>query len=75
MMMHKRLENRIRVYRAMHAMSQQELADKIGVRRETISHLEKGKYNPSLLLVMAIAEVFDVTVDALFQPNKEIKDE
>lgn len=62
-----RLQNVIRVYRAKHEMSQQELADKIGVRRETISHLEKGKYNPSLLLVMNIAEVFHVTVDDLFK--------
>ncbi len=61
-----RLENVIRVYRAKHQMSQQELADRIGVRRETISHLEKGKYNPSLLLVMNIAEVFHVRMDDLF---------
>lgn len=61
-----RLENVIRVYRAKHKMSQQDLANMIGVRRETISHLEKGKYNPSLLLVMKIAEVFDVRIEDLF---------
>lgn len=63
----KRLENIIRVYRAKHHMSQKELADKIGVRRETISHLEQAKYNPSYLLVKAIADLFHVTVDDLFK--------
>jgi len=68
-----RLNNHIREIRKNHQMSQQDLADAVGVRRETISHLEQGKYNPSLLLVMKIAEVFDVTIDALFkkEPNHE----
>lgn len=64
-----KLDNQIRVYRAMHKMSQKELADKVGVRRETIGSLENGKYNPSLLLVMEIADVFNVTIDELF--NRE----
>jgi len=68
-----RLNNHIREHRKRLQMSQQDLADAVGVRRETISHLEQGKYNPSLLLVMKIAEVFDVTIDALFkkEPNHE----
>jgi len=68
-----RLNNHIREIRKNHQMSQQDLADAVGVRRETISHLEQGKYNPSLLLVMKIAEVFDVTIDALFkkEPSHE----
>lgn len=67
-----RLENQIRVLRAIHKMSQQDLADKIGVRRETISHLEQGKYNPSYLLVKAIADLFNVTVDDLFKTEGDL---
>ncbi len=61
-----RLSNSIRTYRKAIDMSQKDLADAVGVRRETISHLEQGKYNPSLLLAMKIAEIFKVTVDDLF---------
>ncbi len=44
------IRNRIKEYRAKFDMKQEELAAKVGVRRETISNLEKGKYNPSLVL-------------------------
>ena len=47
-------------------MTQQELADLVDVRRETIMRLEKGRYNPSLRLAMDLAEVFGVTVEDLF---------
>ncbi len=47
-------------------MKQEELAEKVGVRRETISALEKGKYNPSLKLAMDIAKVFDKKVEDIF---------
>ena len=60
-------KNDIRIYRAQYNLSQDELAKKVGVRRETISNLEKGKYNPSLLLAMDIASVFNVTVESIFQ--------
>ncbi len=59
--------NQIRVYRAMHKMSQEDLAKKVGVRRETIGNLEIGRYNPSLLLAMDIASVFKVSVEDIFQ--------
>lgn len=48
-------------------MTQNELAKLVGVRRETIVHLENGKYNPSLKLAMDIAKVFDTTVENLFK--------
>lgn len=66
--------NQIRIYRAQYKMSQEDLAQKVGVRRETIGNLENGRYNPSLLLAMDIAAVFHVTVDDVFQlieKNKE----
>ena len=47
-------------------MKQEELAAKVGVRRETISNLEKGKYNPSLVLAWNIAKVFDVPIEKIF---------
>lgn len=52
--------------RAKHHMTQQDLADKVGVRRETIVRMEKGLYVPSLKLAMDIAKQFDLTVYEVF---------
>ena len=60
------LTTRIRAYRLRDRISQEELAQKVGVRRETIGNLENGKYNPSLKLAMDIARVFGCTVEELF---------
>jgi len=60
------LVTRIREYRENAGMKQAELADKVNVRRETIVHLENGRYNPSLKLAMDIAAVFGVLVEDLF---------
>ncbi len=65
------LETKIREYRAKLGLSQEELAERVGVRRETIIHLENGRYNPSLRLAMEIAEVFGVTVEEIFRFRKE----
>ena len=59
-------KTKIKEYRAKTDMRQDELAVKVGVRRETIIRLEKGQYNPSLKLAMDIAKVFGVTVEELF---------
>ena len=48
-------------------MSQSELAEAVGIRRETLSHLENGKYNPSLKLAMDIAKVFELSVEEIFR--------
>jgi DNA-binding XRE family transcriptional regulator len=61
------IKTKIKQYRAMHDMKQEELASLVGVRRETIVHLENGKYNPSLKLALDIAKVFDTTVEELFE--------
>ena len=61
------LNTRIKEYREKTAISQNELAKLVGVRRETIVHLENGKYNPSLKLAMDIAKVFNTTVENLFE--------
>ena len=68
-------KNKIKVYRAMHNMSQEDLAKKVGVRRETIGNLEVGRYNPSLLLAMDIASVFKVRVEDVFQKSIDEKEE
>ncbi|MGE5380425.1 MAG: helix-turn-helix transcriptional regulator [Methylocystaceae bacterium] len=60
------LQTHIKEYRARLGITQEELAQMVDVRRETIVHLEKGKYNPSLKLAMDIARVLQCTVDELF---------
>ena len=60
------IHNRIKEYRARVGMNQAELAARVGVRRETIGNLEKGRYNPSLVLAWHIAEVFGVTIEDIF---------
>ena len=60
------LQTRIKEYREKRGMKQSELAALVGVRRETIVHLENGRYNPSLKLAMDIAKVFHTTVEELF---------
>ena len=60
------IRNRIREYRARLGISQEELANRVGVRRETIGNLEKGKYNPSLVLAWNIAKVFGATIEEVF---------
>lgn len=53
--------------RESRGMTQQELADRIGMRRETILHLENNRYNPSLEMALKITQVFDLRVEELFQ--------
>ena len=60
------MTNRIREFRARFDMTQDDLARKVGVRRETIVFLEKGKYNPSLKLAHDIAVVFNVMIEEVF---------
>ncbi|EML1138204.1 helix-turn-helix transcriptional regulator [Clostridioides difficile] len=61
------MKTKIKECREKLLMTQNELAKLVGVRRETIVHLENGKYNPSLKLAMDIAKVFDTTVENLFE--------
>ena len=57
---------RIKELRARYDLTQEDLAKKVGVRRETILYLEKGKYNPSLELAHEVARVLKTTIDDLF---------
>lgn len=60
------IKNRIKEFRARYDMKQDDLAKAVGVRRETIGNLEKGRYNPSLVLAWKIAKVFHVTIEEIF---------
>ena len=60
------MRTRIKEFRVKHGLTQEELARKVGVRRETIVFLEKGRYNPSLRLAYRIAKVLDASIEDLF---------
>jgi putative transcriptional regulator len=60
------MNNRIKEFRARWNFTQEDLAKKVNVRRETIVFLEKNKYNPSLKLAHDIASVFSVTIEEVF---------
>lgn len=61
------LKTKVKEYREAKNIKQSDLAEMIGVRRETIVHLENGRYNPSLKMAMNIAKVFQTTVEDLFE--------
>ena len=60
------MTNTIRVERAIHKMTQQELAEKIGVSRQTINAIESNKYIPSTVLAIKIAQLFQKKVEEIF---------
>jgi putative transcriptional regulator len=60
------LKNKIKVYRAMHNFTQEDLAIKVGVTRKTINTIETGKFVPSTILAIKLARVFDIRVEDLF---------
>ena len=69
--MRKTIQNNIRRLRFEHKeMTQQDLADRIGVTRQTVNAIELGKYSPSLEVAFQIADVFGVPLDAVFQYAK-----
>ncbi len=68
------IHNLVRQQRLMSGMTQQELAQRVGVTRQTILSIEKGRYTPSVALALCLAEVFEVSVEALFQLNKGATD-
>ncbi|HJB97413.1 MAG TPA: helix-turn-helix transcriptional regulator [Candidatus Acutalibacter pullicola] len=65
------LRTKVKEYRGRAGLKQSELAALVGARRETIVHLENGRYNPSLKLAMDIAKVFHTTVEELFFFSEE----
>lgn len=64
------MKNSIRVERARNNMTQQDLADRTGVTRQTIAAIEQGKFNPSTVLALKMASLFDKSVNDLFELEK-----
>lgn len=60
------MNNRLKVLRAERNWSQQDLADRLGVSRQSVNAIEKGRYDPSLPLAFTIADVFGLSIEAIF---------
>lgn len=60
------MKTRIKELRAKYNLTQEDLAKKVNVRRETIVFLEKGKYNPSLQLAYEVSKVFKLSIEEVF---------
>ena len=65
------INTRIKELRARYNLTQDELADKVGVTRQTMLYLEKGKYNPSLVLAYKVAKVLNSTIEEVFTIEDE----
>lgn len=66
------MKNRLKVLRAERDWSQQDLAERLEVSRQSVNAIETGRYDPSLPLAFRIADLFDMSIEAIFQnPSKE----
>ena len=63
------MDNRLRQIRQQHGLSQQKLADALGVSRQTVISIEKGRYHPSLPLAFQLAERFSCRIEDIFIPH------
>ncbi|HSJ16289.1 MAG TPA: helix-turn-helix transcriptional regulator [Longimicrobiales bacterium] len=63
------MNNRLRLRRAERGWTQQDLADRAQVSRQTINAIETGRYDPSLPLAFALARIFETTIEQLFEPE------
>jgi putative transcriptional regulator len=69
----KPMKNKIKVYRAIHDLTQEDLAKAIGVTRQTILAIEKGKYVPSLDLAFRVSRYFKVNIEEVFSYEDEVR--
>jgi putative transcriptional regulator len=69
------MKNRLKVFRVMHNMTQETLAEKLLITRQTVISIEKGKYDPSLSLAFRIAKLFDSRIEDIFLYEKSDKTE
>lgn len=65
------MKNNLKVYRAMHDLTQEELAKELGVTRQTIIAIEKDKYDPSLILAFKMANFFKAQIEDIFVYNEK----
>ena len=70
----KKIKSRVKDLREKLGLTQQQLADEVGVSRQTIYYLEKGNYNPSLTLSFKLTEIFHTTLDNIFYQEPIIKE-
>lgn len=63
------MKNRLKVLRAERDWSQADLAERLQVSRQTVNAIETGRYDPSLPLAFRLAEVFETTIEAIFEPD------
>ena len=66
-----KLKNRLRVLRAEKEISQNDLAEEVGLSRQTINSIERGKFNPSIITALKIADYFEVPVEDVFKLEGE----
>lgn len=64
-------KNNLKVLRAMHGMTQEDLAEKLHVSRQTVIAIENNKYNPSLDLAFKLARLFETSIEAIFEYEGE----
>ncbi|WP_434655274.1 helix-turn-helix transcriptional regulator [Thermoanaerobacterium thermosaccharolyticum] len=69
------MKNRLEEFRKKHGLTQEELAEKLQVSRQTIGSLENGRYNPSILLAFKIARLFGVSIEEIFLYEEENENE
>lgn len=69
------MRNRVKELRTERGMTQEELADDVGVSRQTIISIESGRYNPSILLAYKLARIFGESIEALFQCAEQSEEE
>ncbi|MFB4391880.1 MULTISPECIES: helix-turn-helix transcriptional regulator [unclassified Pseudomonas] len=67
------MNNHIRALRAEHGWSQAELAERLGVSRQTVNAIETGRYDPSLPLAFTIARVFGLAIEQIFDPTEPVQ--
>lgn len=68
------MKNRLPVLRAERGWSQAALAERLGVSRQTVNAIEKGRYDPSLPLAFKIAEVFGLAIEDIFEPEEVVRE-
>ena len=61
------MKNKVKVFRAMHDLTQEALAGRLGVTRQTIVSIENGRYDPSIALAFKIARLFNVQIEDVFE--------
>lgn len=69
------MKNKLKVFRAMYDLTQEDLANMLGVTRQTINAIEKGKYSPTLWLAYLLADIFKVNVEEIFLRSEGENDE